>query len=254
MPSIHEVVRKICLNFPEAEEVESHGSPEFRVRGKSFATFTINHHGDMRVALILNAPRETQTYYVESAPKVFFVPPYVGPKGWYGINLASKVRWQRVAELACEAYVRVAPKTLAAQAKPLARVPKPDTVDVKKLDPLFFPKNQKLLDKLRKICLALPETNEAASFGSPVFKVGKKSFCQFSTFRDVPCTHFWVGTEQQVFMTADSRYKIPPYMGHNGWIQLRIDKRFDKQEIERLALESYKHYAPKRALKILKDL
>ena len=251
MPTVLEVIRKICLSFPETEEIESHGSPEFRVKGKSFATFTINHHGDMRVALILNASRETQTHYVQSAPKVFFVPPYVGPKGWYGIDLASKIRWPRVAELACEAYARVAPKTLATQAKPLAKVPKPDTVDVKKLDPLFFPKNQKLLDKLRKICLALPETSEAASFGSPVFKVGKKSFCQFFVHRNIASAYFWVGAERQVFMTADSRYDIPPYMGHNGWIRLRVDKRFDKKEIEGLALESFKHYASKRALKNL---
>jgi hypothetical protein len=248
MAHIEAVIRKICLNFPETEQVESHGSPEFKVCGKSFATLTINHHGDMRVALILNASRETQAFLVESAPKVFFVPPYVGPKGWVGIDLASKIRLSKVAELARDAYVRVAPKALADRAAPLKKIPTPDTVDVKKLDPLFFPKNQKLLDKLRKICLRLPETSEAAAFGTPVFKAGKKTFCQFAAYKNLPSVYVWVGSERQAFLTADDRYTIPSYMGHNGWIQLRIDKRFDQQEIEALVLESYKHFALKRML------
>ena len=251
MAHVLDVVRKICFYLPEVEEVESHGSPEFKVLGKSFATFTLNHHGDMRVALILNASRETQSFLVESAPSVFFVPPYVGPKGWVGVDLASKIRWSRVAELVCDAYVRVAPKLLADRAKPLKKVPKPETVDVRKLDPLYFPKNQKLLQKLRKICLRLPETSEASAFGTPVFKAGKKTFCQFAANKNIPSAYFWVGSEQQAFLTADSRYAIPAYMGHNGWIQLRIDKRFDEEEIKALAIASYKHYALQRMLKAL---
>jgi predicted DNA-binding protein (MmcQ/YjbR family) len=253
MPHVQDVIDKICLHFPETEKVISHGSPEYKVRGKSFASFSINHHGDLRVALILNASRETQTMYVESAPKVFFVPPYVGPKGWYGIDLASKVRWERVAELTRDAYVRVAPKTLGEQAVPLKKVPEPDTVDVKKLDPLFAPRNQKRLDSIRKICLALPEASEDATFGSPVFRVGKKTFVQFTTWKGIPCAHFWVGPARQVALTADKRFDIPPYMGHNGWIRLAIDKRFDTEEIEALALESYRHFALKRMLKALDD-
>ena len=251
MPHVKDVIRQICLHFPDTEEVESHGWPEYRCRGKGFATFTINHHGDKRVALLLNASRETQSFLVESAPKVFFVPPYVGPKGWVGIDLGSKIRWPRVAELACDAYVRVAPKALADQARPLKKIPTPDTVDVFKLDPLFFPKNQKLLEKLRKICLSLPETCEGESFGNPVFKAGKKTFGLFTAYKNIPCAYFWVGSEQQAFLPADSRYEIPRYMGHNGWIQLRIDKRFDKQEVESLALASYKHFALQRMLKQL---
>ncbi|MCB1694385.1 MAG: MmcQ/YjbR family DNA-binding protein, partial [Pseudomonadales bacterium] len=132
MPDIHEVIRKICLAFPEAEEVTSHGSPDFRVRGKSYATFTVNHHGDGKLALLLNTSRETQQMYVDAAPKIFFVPPYVGPKGWVGIDLAQGMRWERVAELAHDAYVRVAPAALGKEAVPLKKVPKPDTVDIRK--------------------------------------------------------------------------------------------------------------------------
>lgn len=251
MPDVHEVVRKICLHFSETEEVESHGAPEFKVRGKSFATFSLNHHGDGRVALIVNGSPETQAMLVESAPKIFFVPPYVGHKGWYGIDLAQGMRWDRVAELVRDAYIRVAPRSLGDQAEAPTNVPDPDTVDIEKLDPFFAPENQALLEQVRQICMALPEVVESTSFGTPVFKAGKKTFCHFHCRRGVPVVLFWVGPERQASLTLDPRFEIPAYMGHNGWISLRLDRRFDTGEVEGLALESYRHYALKRMLKAL---
>ena len=48
---ISQAVREVCLSFPETEEFVSHGSPNFRVRkGKIFATYVVNHHGDGRIA------------------------------------------------------------------------------------------------------------------------------------------------------------------------------------------------------------
>jgi len=251
MPSLQAVVRSLCLHFPEAEEVISHGSPEYRVRDKAFARFTINHHGDGKLALLLNAAPETQAAQVASDPKRFFVPPYVGPRGWYGVDLAKGLAWKRVAELVRDAYVRVAPRILGDQAKPPPRVSKPDTVDLRKIDPFFFPKNQALLARLRKLCLALPETTEGESFGMPVFKAGKKTFCQFGCHDGKAGALFWVGSDGQVALTADPRFDIPAYMGHNGWIRLRLDKRFDPAEINSLALESYRHFALKRMLNAL---
>ena len=52
-----QAVREICLWFPEAQEVVSHGMADFRVRGKTFATYAINHHGDGRIGqLVLYLP------------------------------------------------------------------------------------------------------------------------------------------------------------------------------------------------------
>jgi uncharacterized protein YdhG (YjbR/CyaY superfamily) len=48
---VNEVVREVCLSFPEAEEFVSHGSPNFRVRGKTFASYVVNHHGDGQAQL-----------------------------------------------------------------------------------------------------------------------------------------------------------------------------------------------------------
>ena len=90
----------------------SHGSPNFRVRGKTFATYVINHHGDGRVALWLNAPSGAQELYTKEEPKHFFVPPYVGPRGWLGVQLDKGISWKRIAKLVREAYEKVAPPAL----------------------------------------------------------------------------------------------------------------------------------------------
>ena len=253
MPDVHEVVRAMCLHLPETQEVISHGSPDYRVRNRSFAQFTVNHHGDMRLGLLLNASLETQAMYVSSAPNIFYVPPYIGHKGWYGVDLAKGIRLARVAELVCEAYVRVAPKSLMDAATPLSPVPKPATLDIRKIDPLFAPANQKLLARLRALCLALPETSEGESFGNPVFKAGKKTFAQFACNDAMPAAYCWVGPERQAMLTMDKRYTIPAYMGHNGWIRLRLDTRFDEAELAALVRESYRHFALKRMLKALDE-
>ena len=59
---------------------------------------------------------------------------------------------------------------------------------------------------------------------------------------------FWVGVHAQALMTDDPRYTIPPYMGHNGWIALDINKKHNERELQSLALESYRHFASKRML------
>jgi hypothetical protein len=47
-------------------------------------------------------------------------------------------------------------------------------------------------------------------------------------------------------MTMDPRYRVPPYLGHNGWIALRVAEGFDRDELASLALESYRHFALQR--------
>ena len=55
-------VRELCLAFPQAEEFESHGSPNFRARkGKVFAVWALNHHGDGHVGLWLATPALEQS-------------------------------------------------------------------------------------------------------------------------------------------------------------------------------------------------
>jgi hypothetical protein len=82
-----ERVRRICLALPESTEKLSHGEPTFFVHGKVFVMFADNHHGDGRVAVWLRVPRGLQAVLIETSPDTFFKPPYVGPRGWVGIEL-----------------------------------------------------------------------------------------------------------------------------------------------------------------------
>ena len=107
-------LRKLCLAFPEAHEVEAWGEPTFRVRNKLFAMFAgaHNHHGNGANAVWCKAAPGNQELMVRDAPDRFFVPPYVGPSGWIGIRLDGGVNWQEVEELLQDSYRLVAPKRL----------------------------------------------------------------------------------------------------------------------------------------------
>lgn len=111
-----EQLRAICLALPESTEKIAWGDNTFRVRDKIFAHFVNNHHGDGIVAVWCKAPPGMQQALVGSAPDRFFVPPYVGPRGWVGLHLDRvDVDWDEVAGTIEESYALVAPKRLLAQ-------------------------------------------------------------------------------------------------------------------------------------------
>ena len=106
-----ERVRTLCLGMPEATEKMAWGAPTFRVRNKMFASFAANHHNDGRIALWVHAPEGLQQSVVQSEPVKFFVPPYVGVRGWIGINL-DQVNDEELAAFVSQAWSMVAPKKL----------------------------------------------------------------------------------------------------------------------------------------------
>ena len=113
-------VRQLCLALPETTERLSHGAPTFFVRDKkTFVTFVDNHHGDGRLAIWCHAPLGMQEMLVEQNPERFFVPPYVGHRGWVGVRLERNADWDEVADLIEDAYRMVAPKQLVAQLTPV---------------------------------------------------------------------------------------------------------------------------------------
>src|SRR6266498_3579236 len=81
-------VRRICMALPETTERVSHGEPTFFVRKKVYVMFANNHHGDGHVAVWIPAAPGQQESLISAWPKTFFRPPYVGVKGWVGIELA----------------------------------------------------------------------------------------------------------------------------------------------------------------------
>jgi hypothetical protein len=80
-------VRRICSALPETAERLSHGEPTFFVNKKVFVMFADNHHDDGHIAVWLPVPSGFQLALIESAPEIFFKPPYVGVRGWVGIEL-----------------------------------------------------------------------------------------------------------------------------------------------------------------------
>jgi hypothetical protein len=111
-------IRKICLGLPEATERLSNGAPTFFVRGKRAFTMVLsNHHGDGRFAIWCAAPDGMQTLLVEADPERFFVPPYVGHRGWVGVRLDRGLDWEELAGIVEDAYAEVAPSKLVEAAR-----------------------------------------------------------------------------------------------------------------------------------------
>ena len=113
-PKRLERLRRICLALPEAGEKEAWGDPTWRVRDRIFAMQKGNYEGG-RPSVWVKAPEGAQAALVASDPDRFFVPPYVGAKGWVGVHLDGRtVDWGEVADLVEDSYRLIAPKRLAA--------------------------------------------------------------------------------------------------------------------------------------------
>jgi predicted DNA-binding protein (MmcQ/YjbR family) len=105
-------LRRRSLALPGATERLSHGEPAwFAPNGRQFATFADHHHDD-RVAVWCAAPPGEQLDRVEAAPDRFFVPPYVGVRGWLGVYLDVPVDWDEIGAIVEQAYrVVTAPRS-----------------------------------------------------------------------------------------------------------------------------------------------
>ena len=104
-----ERVRAICLALPEATERLSHGAPTWFIAGKkTFVTFHDDHHGDGIRGLWCAAPTGVQAELVDEEPERFYVPAYVGHRGWVGVRLDRSPDWIEVAEIIEDAYRAVA--------------------------------------------------------------------------------------------------------------------------------------------------
>ena len=108
-----ERVRQICLSLPEVTEKISHGEPTFFVKKKVFAMCSINHHNDGHIAVTIPAAIGVQEALIGSSPKKFYRPPYVGVRGWVGIEL-PRVSDKELAAHLTEAWKLIAPEKLHA--------------------------------------------------------------------------------------------------------------------------------------------
>jgi hypothetical protein len=105
-------LRAICLALPQAEERETWGIATWRIRDRIFCMWSTTDAPE--AALWCKAPPGIQGMLVEAAPERFFIPPYVGHKGWIGVVLDAGVDWDEVAALVRRSWRMTAPKRLAA--------------------------------------------------------------------------------------------------------------------------------------------
>jgi hypothetical protein len=116
-------LRTICLALPDVTEKIAWGEPTWRA-GKIFAQMDTHHHRADHVAVWLPANPGVQQELVEENPEHFFVPPYVGHKGWIAIRIDRKPDWRVVAGLVADAYRLVAPAHLVARLDADRKAPK----------------------------------------------------------------------------------------------------------------------------------
>ncbi len=111
-----ERVTELCLAFPEAERELTGDHATFRVRGKVFAYFLSNHHGDGIVSLCCKVGHRDNEDMARIDPQRFSLPAYIAHHGYVGIRLdRGEPEWEGIAAFARESYCRTAPKTLVAQ-------------------------------------------------------------------------------------------------------------------------------------------
>lgn len=110
------------------------------------------------------------------------------------------------------------------------------------------------LDRLREICLALPDAHEVEAWEAPTFRVKNKIFAMYSDPSDA--THsggrpaVWLkagpGNQELLIAAEPDRYFKPPYVGPSGWVGVRLDKRPSWKEVAEMVREAYEMTVPKK--------
>jgi hypothetical protein len=106
---------RICLALPEATRQDHGQHADFQVRGRKFAYYLVDHHGDGIVAVCCRAAPGVNEILIASDPGRYYMPSYIGPRGWVALRLdLDTIDWTEVAELVTDSYRLAAPKRLAA--------------------------------------------------------------------------------------------------------------------------------------------
>jgi len=119
---LHESARRreqlieICEALPEITyESVGNGHIAFRIRKKIFAYYLFDHHGDGIIAFCCKSNLSEQRRLIRHDPETFFVPAYLGARGWVAIRLdLDDVDWETLTQLARRAFQSTAPRKLAA--------------------------------------------------------------------------------------------------------------------------------------------
>src|ERR1044072_543263 len=108
------------------------------------------------------------------------------------------------------------------------------------------------LDRLRALCLALPEATEKLSHGSPTWFVKKVFVTYVDDHHGDGILGFWCaappGVQEEFIAVEPERYFRPPYVGHRGWLGVRLDGEVDWTEIREIVEDAYRCVAPKKLI------
>ena len=99
-------VRRLCMSLPGSSEKLSHGEPTFFVAKRVYAMFSNNHHNDGHVAVWIPVEPGYQATLLKSSARKYFYPPYVGVKGWVGVEL-EQVDDEELAQHLVEAWTLI---------------------------------------------------------------------------------------------------------------------------------------------------
>jgi predicted DNA-binding protein (MmcQ/YjbR family) len=112
--------------------------------------------------------------------------------------------------------------------------------------------------RLRKLCLALPESHEVEAWGEPTFRARNKLFAMFAAAnnhhgdgRPAVWCKAAPGNQQLMVQHAPTKFFVPPYVGPSGWVGVYLDGDVDWIEVAELLTDSYRLIAPKKLAKTL---
>ncbi len=106
--------------------------------------------------------------------------------------------------------------------------------------------------RVRAVCLSLPEVTERPSHSAPTFFVRKRAFVNawIDGHHDHTFPHLWCaagpGVQEALMVDDPDRFFRPPYVGHRGWIGIRLDGRPDWDRMAELCQDAYRVVAPAR--------
>ena len=245
-----ERVRAICLAFTGAEEKLSHGAPSFHVRGKMFLTFVDDHHDDGRARGLVQGDARGAAAARRDDPERFFVPPYVGVKGWVGVRLDHpETDWIELAILVEEGWASVAPKSSARRRRGYPTAPRAPAARAREDRREGRPRRARRSSTPsaspcpkrrggRGAARDVPRGEEGRSSTSSTTTTATGSSARASKWRRTGCRRWPEG---------NARFFLPAYIGPRGWVGVRLDAgRPDWNDLGERVVESYLTAAPKR--------
>jgi hypothetical protein len=106
------------------------------------------------------------------------------------------------------------------------------------------------IDRLRKICLALRDATEKEAWGEPTFRVCGRMFAMYTNnHHNDGRVAVWckapLGFQSMMVGVAPKRFFVPPYVGVNGWVGVRLDVEVDWKEVASVVEQGYRMAAEK---------